>query len=378
MCVMTNKIKLTLALIIVFLPFLLFQGCDPIVTEFPPVSDAVNYQAGEVVDVPGKDTLLVMTWNIRFGIGRMAWFGDACGERVIATDDEILTVMEALAAKINELDPDIIFLQEADVESKRTGYLDQVQWLLDHTGLNYGAYASMWEAQFVPSDGLGRINTGNAILSKWEITDAERIQLPLRGDQDALTKMFYLRRNILKTRIALPGKDNFYAVDIHATAFATDDTKKKHLDRFKEELDEIVSGGGVFLAGGDLNEIPPGAAKLDYCLEDMCEGESYHQPGDDPEHREGSYFLYFDDENTWLQGLYDTYYPAVAHSDYIADETRYFTHTPDFDNLSTNAWDRKIDYLWASAPWVAGSDSTHQEAVTPSDHCPVTAKWVVP
>ncbi|NOZ03739.1 MAG: hypothetical protein GXO92_03905 [FCB group bacterium] len=370
--------KPTLALLTVILPFLFFQGCDPIVTEFPPVSNAISYQAKEVVDVPGKDTLLVMTWNIRFGVGRMAWFGDACGERVIATDDEVLTVMEALAAKINELDPDIIFLQEADVESKRTGYLDQVQWLLDHTALNYAAYASMWEAQFIPSDGLGRLNTGNAILSKWEITDAERIQLPLRGDQDALTKLFYLRRNILKTRIALPGKDNFYAVDIHATAFATDDTKKKHLARFKEELDKIVSDGGIFLAGGDLNEIPPGAAKLDYCLEDMCEGESYHQPGDDPEHREGSYFLYFDDENTWLQGLYDTYYPAVAHSDYIADEARYFTHTPDFANLSTDAWDRKIDYLWASDPWVAGSDSTHHEAVTTSDHCPVTAKWVIP
>ena len=39
------------------------------------------------------------------------------------------------------------------------------------------------EVDFVFSDGLGRINTGNAILSKFEITDAKRIKLSLRTDQ---------------------------------------------------------------------------------------------------------------------------------------------------------------------------------------------------
>jgi endonuclease/exonuclease/phosphatase family metal-dependent hydrolase len=364
--------------IAILLLFLLFPGCEPLVTEFEDSMEAIHYRAKTITAVPAKDTLTVMTWNIRFGAARLPWFGDSCGDRVVLTDEEVTSRLEALAAKINELDPDILLLQEADVESKRTGYKDQVQWLLDHTALNYGAYASMWQSQFIPSDGLGRVNTGNAVLSKWEISETERIQLPLRGDQDALTKMFYLRRNILKTRIALPGKDNFYAVVVHATAFATDDTKEKHLSRFKTELDDIVADGGIFVAGGDLNEIPPGATKLDYCLEDQCEGESFHADADGGPHKEGSYFQYFPDENTWLEGLYQTYYPAVPLTEYHRNEQPYFTHTPDFDSLSSNAWDRKIDYLWSSHPWVAGSDSTHQEATALSDHCPVTARWVVP
>ena len=69
------------------------------------------------------------------------------------------------------------------------------------SNLDYGAYASMSEVDFVPTDGLGRINTGNAILSKYPITDAERIQLRLRTDQDALVKYFYARRNIIKVNI---------------------------------------------------------------------------------------------------------------------------------------------------------------------------------
>ena len=64
----------------------------------------------------------------------------------------------------------------------------------------------MWEADLIPSDGIGRINTGNAILSKYELSDAERIQLRLRTDQDDLIQYFYLRRNILKARIPKLGQ----------------------------------------------------------------------------------------------------------------------------------------------------------------------------
>ena len=100
--------------------------------------------------------------------------------------------------------------------------------------MNYAAYASMWKAQVIPSDGIGRIDAGNVVMSKWEIEEAERIQLPLRTDQDALIQMFYLRRNVLKTKIDIPGQNNFYAVNIHATAFATDDTKQRHIDKFRD------------------------------------------------------------------------------------------------------------------------------------------------
>ena len=180
-----------------------------------------------------------MTWNVRFGAARIPWFGDSCGDRVIMTKSEVIAHLENIADYINSVQPDILLLQEVDVESKRSGYIDQVQWFLDNTSFNYGAYASMWQAQFIPSDGLGRVDVGNAILSRWEITDAERIQLPLRTDQDGLTQYFYLRRNILKTRIDVPNRD-FYAVCTHTTAFATDDTKQKHIEMFYETIYDKV------------------------------------------------------------------------------------------------------------------------------------------
>lgn len=360
---------------VIILSLVLYISCGQMATEFPDTEDAILYTAADITSVPSTDTITVMTWNIRFGAARLPWFGDACGERVILSDDEVYFNLSAIADYLNTFDPDIILLQEIDVESKRTGYVDQVQWLLDHTGLNYGAYASAWQSQFIPSDGLGRLDMGNAILSKWEITDAVRHQLSLRGDQDALTQLFYLRRNILEATIYMHGT-NLYVVNTHATAFATDDTKQKHIRSFKDVLDRIDGKGNLFIAGGDLNSLPPGADSLDYCIEDMCEGESFHKPGDDPFHKEGSWFANAD--SSVLQGLYDIYRPAVDINSYLANEAQYFTHTPDFHEPdNADKLDRKIDYLWTNGVWVNGSDITHRNAVALSDHLPVSAQWRV-
>ena len=350
---------------------LFFLGCEPLVDSFDDVEQGVMYRSKQISDTPTKITKIkVMTWNIRFGAGRLPWFGDSCGDRVILTDEEVLTHLQGIAATINEVQPDILLLQEVDVNSKRSGYLDELQWLLDHTYFNYATYASAWKAQIIPSDGLGKMDMGNAILSRWNIVDAERIQLPLRTDQDALTRYFYLRRNILKAKIEVPGLDDFYAVNVHADAFSNDGTKKKHIDIFKNELDKLNEDGYYFIAGGDLNSLPPGAAKTDYCIENKCPGESFHNPGDNPMHKEGEYFT---PEVTWLQDLYNTYQESIPIETYLANEIKYFTQT----SLMDGFWQKKIDYLFTNHRWIAGSEFTYQEAIL-SDHSPVSVDWEVP
>ena len=348
--------------------FIFIISCDPLVTEFSSDEPPKEYTAKNLVSAPNKDTLTVATWNIRFGIGRANWFGDSCGDLVLFDNETIIDGLELLAQKITEMDADILLLQEVDTDSKRSAYIDQVQWLLDHTSMNYGVYASMLEVQFVPSDGLGRVNTGNAILSKWPLSEAERIQLSLRGDQDALTKAFYVRRNVLKAVVNYPGNP-FWAVDIHASAFSNDDTKQKQFLEFKDVLDEINSKGELFVAGGDLNELPPGATKNNYCEEDRC-------PDELPEDDEG---CDFSNETTWINPLYDTYVPSVSLVDYQQNEQLYFTHASTHDiNDERYQWNRKLDYLFTNTAWVPRSEITHQEAQLESDHVAVSAKWVVP
>ena len=362
---MTGKTKLSL---LFSFTILLLVSCDPLVTEFPTEQAATEYTARTFSTPPNKDTLTVVTWNIRFGIGRAKWFGDSCGELVLFDTDKIQDGLELLAAKITAMDADILLLQEVDTDSKRSAYIDQVQWLLDNTAMNYGVYASMWEVQFVPSDGLGRVNTGNAILSHWPLSEAERIQLSLRGDQDALTRAFYVRRNVLRAKVNYPGSP-FWAVDIHASAFSNDETKQKQYLEFKAVLDELDAQGEHFVAGGDLNELPPGAAKNNYCDNDRCPGES-------AEDDEG---CDFSNETAWIRPLFDSYIPAVDTVNYLQDENRYFTHASTHDASDERyQWNRKLDYLFTNTDWVPRSTITHQDAVLESDHVAVAAKWVVP
>ena len=72
--------------------------------------------------------------------------------------------------------------------------------------------------------------------------------------------------------------------------------KKKHIKKYKEVLDELNDQGAMFVTGGDLNSIPPGADSRDFCIEDMCSEESFHTDTYGGPQRKGSYFNNFDGE----------------------------------------------------------------------------------
>ncbi|MBC8255977.1 MAG: endonuclease/exonuclease/phosphatase family protein [Candidatus Marinimicrobia bacterium] len=360
---------------------ILFFSCRSLVTTFEDVESAIYYEAVPQKSAEFNNSLKVMTWNIRFGAGRIPFFGDSCGDRVLMTKAETKGYLNSIVSYINLTLPDILLLQEVDVSSKRSAYVNQLQYILDRTHLNYGTYASMWDAEIVPSDGLGKVDAGNAVLSRWKITDAERIQLPLRTDQDALTQYFYLRRNILKAKIDLPLENNFYAVNTHATAFATDDTKQKHIDKYEKVLEGLYSQGFIFVTGGDLNSVPPGADPTDFCEDDSCSDESFHIDADGGPHREGSYFNNFPSEPNLVEPFY-SYSPAINLDD-TRDSTNY-THSPWNTNANNTGfsdvdyWDRKLDYLFTNFEDGFINGTTHQDAHELSDHAPVSATLTFP
>jgi endonuclease/exonuclease/phosphatase family metal-dependent hydrolase len=245
--------------------------------------------------------------------------------------------------------------------------------------LNYGVYASMWQADFIPSDGLGKVDAGNAILSKWPIENAERIQLPLRGDQEDLEQYFYLRRNILKSKINISDDEKFYALCTHTTAFATDDTKQKHIDEFYEVL-ESFGDDEIFVAGGDLNALTSDYAgnERNFCTVDKCDDDVCDGDFENNSIYQGSYFNHLPDEDSLLDQLY-TFNPAIPLGETGINFPENYTHstwiTSENNVESDGPLNRKLDYIFSSDPLTNGT--THQEANHQfylSDHAPVSAK----
>ena len=353
--------------ILLFL-FLLFVSCEPVIDTMEEVRNAEDYSKANALSAPSKDTILVMSWNIRFGCGaKILWFGDACGGRTILTKDEVTENLDRVIAEINRIHPDVLLLQEVDIKTKRVAYIDQMQYIMDRTYFGWATYATSWHIQFIPSDGIGRMDFGNAILSVWPISKGTHHPLPLRGDLDALTKSFYVRENAISCKVTIPNGSEFNVANVHLSAFATDDTKHRQLETYLEICESLISGGLQLIMGGDFNLLPPNSDSLDYCDEDICSGESFHSPGDDPMHKDGSNYA---PEIDWMNLIYDKFVPSLPLDVYKANQSKYFSHAtipPPY------MWDRTLDYLFANRPWVAGSHVTHQDLRLHSDHAAVSA-----
>src|SRR5262245_6873314 len=104
---------------------LALAACDPFHTGFDDVERAQVYHAHGERPAPAQPTRLrVMNYNVKFGGGRIDFFFDCHGDRVLMTKSEVSANLEALAVKINQVDPDVLVVQEVDVNSKRAAFVD--------------------------------------------------------------------------------------------------------------------------------------------------------------------------------------------------------------------------------------------------------------
>ncbi len=341
------------------------SACDPFHTRLTQ-QDVVYFTSNKTNPPVSKtaDTLKLMTWNIKFGGGRIDFFFDCHGDRELMDSAEVLHNLKGVAELINRLSPDILFLQEVDINSKRSAFINQVQWLLNHTTLNHAVYAPQWRADYIPSHRLGRMNSGNAILSVAPLKDAQRIALPLISEQNFVVRYFYLRRNLLHTQTILNGK-TIDLLNTHLSAYAQDGTKKKQINIIAGYLDSLSQMSRPFILGGDFNALPPGTKKTAKFPDSACIGGDFE--ADD-----------YSAETDWMAVLYDRYYTAVPLENYRNNNAPYFTHTTDKDGF----WNRKLDYIFSNRPFVAGSDTTWQsqqhggfDTMGLSDHCPVGVSW---
>ncbi|MEY3015446.1 MAG: hypothetical protein RIT45_4181 [Pseudomonadota bacterium] len=373
-------------------------GCEPLWDpqdwEREPVSrfKASNYEApGD----PGQPSQLrAMAWNIKYGAARIPFWFDCWGDRIAMDRAEVIANLEAIAEVIDEMQVDVLLLEEIEVNSRRSGYVDMVQWLLDHTRLNEGAYFETWDAAYVPSEGLGRMNLGNAILSRYPIAMAERIRQVDRTDLDPVTEAFYIKRAIGRVEVQL-GARRAAVLVVHTEAYDNDGTKQKQI----AQIHEVATAETIpVLLGGDFNELPPSAVRKSGFPDEretaVCSAD-FAQPPYTPE---------------VMQPFYDDMKPWIPLTRYGADEAaqaRYFTHSvlgPDEVNEhgEPGDWNRTLDYLFIDngSNWVEGSTDVLQRAgqkvgeapangtddrhtlvanpLTLSDHAPVFGVWEVP
>src|SRR5690606_23455279 len=94
------------------------------VHQFAAQEPALQYQAKRISPPRAQvsDSLRVLNWNIKLGGARLDFFFDCYGERTVMTQDEVLAHLRPIALLIDSLNPDVLLVQEVDIDSKRSAY----------------------------------------------------------------------------------------------------------------------------------------------------------------------------------------------------------------------------------------------------------------
>lgn len=140
---------------------------------------------------PEPKTLRVAAYNIAHARGPQAstdnWTGDRKNQ------------LAKLAALIQSWDADVVVLNEADFDATWSGGINQAQWIAKQAGYPYHAEQRNYDVSLP----FFKLRFGNAILSRWPILNAERIELPAFSKWES---WFVGKKNALLVTLDVKGK----------------------------------------------------------------------------------------------------------------------------------------------------------------------------
>lgn len=225
----------------------------------------INVNAKKMI-LQTDEVLKVLNWNIGYcGLDAQNDFFYDGGKNVTARSKEaVLDNLEKVKALLKKEDCGFNLLQEIDVKSRRSFYVDQKKALSDFFADYDSVFAANYDAVIVLApvlNPLGRVKSGVFTLSKYGIQKAERFQLP--GTFSWPLKTVNLKRCLLVSEIKTDVPDkNLYIINLHLSAYDADGVLRKQEMEFLQNLAlKLYNEGHWVIAGGDWNSLFPGVEK---------------------------------------------------------------------------------------------------------------------
>jgi endonuclease/exonuclease/phosphatase family metal-dependent hydrolase len=297
-----------------------------------------SYPAAPKAYHPG-DTLQVITYNIGFLSGM---------DNNLPVEQNAALYrqnMQDAKALIRSLQADFIGFQEIDFASARSLDMQMMDSLALAGGYLSGVQAVNWDKRYVPfpyglpAVNYGRMLSGQAILSRFPISHAGRLQLSKPEAAPFYYKAFYLDR-LLQTAFIPLGPDTLVLLNVHLEAFDTE-TREQQAQHVLAEVEKLLPHYPLLLIG-DFNARPTYASEQLYDEKTMG--------------------LFMEAEG--LQS-------AITKAQYLADEKGHFT----FDTENPV---EQLDYIFYSKGKIRPiAARVLTEAGQISDHFPVAFSFVI-
>lgn len=227
--------------------------------EYRPADVESVEVAGEASELlcPG-DTVRIVTWNMGYGaLGDNADFFMDGGTSVYTADEERVTEnVNAVIAELQYLAPDVIFLQEADVDSARSYGIDETALIADALPGYQTTFAYNFRVMFVPYPvpPIGGVNGGILTLCAYPVSSSERVQLPCPFSWPV--RVANLKRCLMVDRVPIYGTDKeLVLINLHLEAYDSGEGKLAQTEMLRELLETEAAAGNYVIAGGDFNQI---------------------------------------------------------------------------------------------------------------------------
>ncbi len=344
-------ILILIAVVFLYLGFLTLIEYRPADTESVVPEASVS---GETKTLALGDEVSVVTWNIGYcGLSKTADFFMDGGKEVKSQDkDSVLNNLSSVEETLEFLNPDVMYIQEIDVDSTRTYGIDETADFKSRFASYATAFAKNFDVFFIPYPipPMGRMEAGIQTLSKYEISSAERIALPSPFSWPS--RVGNLKRCLLVSRVPIEGSDKeFVFVNLHLEAYDDGAGKAAQTALLANFIQEEYEKGNYVVAGGDFNQT---FSNIDTTIYPVL-GEDYWQAG----------LINVDDFEEGWQFAMDTTHPTCRSLDrpYDGDAENFQFYMLDGFIVSKNLTIDRIE--------------TIDENFENSDHNPVYLKVII-
>ena len=202
--------------------------------------------------------LTVVSWNCGYGaLGDNADFFMDGGTSVYTADRErVESNLEGIRDKLSALAPDLLILQEVDINSSRSHGIDERTVLGKAVPAGASeAFAYNFNALYVPYPvpPIGHVESGLYTLSAAQPRTAERISLPVPFSWPI--RLVNLKRCLLVSRYPVKGSDKeLVLINLHLEAYDSGEGKEAQTRQLVSFMQEEYAKGNYVIAGGDFNQ----------------------------------------------------------------------------------------------------------------------------
>ncbi len=245
----------------------------------PAPSEAVEIK-NPVSAQPADSVFTFFIWNIGYSaLGDKEDFFFDGGKMVRPSKERVEENLKGITKTIAAYaDADFILIQEVDIHSRRSHYIDELDAIAGALPRHAYSYARNYLVDFIPSpldqpwNAYGKVDAGLGTYSKYQPVEATRYSLP--GEFAWPKKVFWLDRCLLLFRYDLPNGKQLVVINQHLEAYDEGGIKKQQMDFMKDVLLKEYEKGNYVVAGGDWNQCPP---DFDYQRFGKDEDSSYVQ-----------------------------------------------------------------------------------------------------